>query len=134
MNWKDADLPALQELEAAVLAVWKTHSDMNDYAAGRAYEAAHQIYRARARGREPRPAGLDGLDRETFDAVQKVCEKLLASGPNPLAASPQGPANPVALGKLVEYLRELARSVERHTKLGGRRGYLEFIAKFIPAG
>jgi hypothetical protein len=40
MNLKDEDLPALRELESAVIAVWIRRPDMSDYAAGRAYEAA----------------------------------------------------------------------------------------------
>jgi len=134
MTPKETDLPALQELEAAVLAVWKAHPEMNDYAAGRAYEAAHQFHRVRLRGREPKPANLDGLDRESFELVQKACEKLLTAGPTPTSGTPQGAASPVPLEKLVEYLRELARSVERHTKHGGRCGYLEFVEKFLPKG
>ena len=73
-----------------------------------------------------------GLDQETFVVVQKVCEKLLASGPKPLSGLPHGNIGPVALETLVGYLRELANSVERHTKFGGRCGYLEFLQKFIP--
>ena len=64
--------------------------------------------------------------------MQTSCEKLLASGANPVKGMPEGNTNPLRLEKLVEYLRELTRSVERHTKLGGRRGYLEFVRRFIP--
>jgi hypothetical protein len=132
MTWKDTDLPALQELEATVLAVWKAQPTMNDYTVGRAYEAAHQFYRARLRGHDPKPANVSGLDREAFHSVQKICEKLLATGAAPLKDMPGGNTNPLSPEKLVEYLRELSRSVERHTKLGGHCGYLEFVRGFIP--
>ena len=132
MTWKDEDLPALRELESTVVRLWARHEQMNDYTAGRAYDAAHQHYRARQRGHEPRPPALSGLDLDTFNAVQAACEHLLASGPAPLEGLPKGDTSPVRLEKLVEYLRELSRSVERHTKHGGRCGYLEFIRSFIP--
>ena len=132
MKWKEADLPALRELEATVLSLRKARTDMNDYTAGRAYEAAHQFYRARLRGHEPKPVTLDGLDREVFDAVQKICEKLLTTGAAPVKGTTDGNTDPLTLEKLVECLRELARSVERHTKLGGRCGYLTFLQRFIP--
>ena len=45
----------------------------------------------------------------------------------PIPGLPEGNTKPVAIEKLVEYLRELQRSVERHTKLGGRQGYLQFV-------
>ena len=108
MTWKEPDLPALRELESTIVQIWSSRPEMNDYTVGRAYEAACQHYRARLRGRESKPPALNGLDLDTFNAVREVCEKLL------------------------EYLRELARSVERHTQLGGRCGYLEFIRSFIP--
>lgn len=132
MTWKEADLPALRELETTVLTLWKARPEMNDYTVGRAYEAAHQLYRARARGHEPKPVTLTGLDREIFDVVQKICEKLLTAGATPVKGMPDGNTLPLTLEKLVEYLRELARSVERHTKLGGRCGYLTFLQRFIP--
>lgn len=132
MKWKEADLPALRELESTVLQLASGHAEANDYCVGRAYESAYQQHRARWRGHEPKPPALTGLDLDLFNAVQQVCEKLLTSGASPVKGMPDGNTNPLPLDKLVEYLRELANSVERHTKLGGRRGYLEFLRKFIP--
>jgi hypothetical protein len=132
MTWKDEDLPALRELESTVLRIWTSHEEMNDYTVGRAYDAAYQLYRARLRGREPKPPALSGLDLDTFNAVREVCEKLLTTGADPVKGVPRGNTNPPTLEKLVDYLRALMRSVERHTKLGGRCGYLEFVRDFIP--
>jgi hypothetical protein len=127
MNVKDEDLPALQELESAVIAVWIRRPEMSDYAAGRAYEAAHQMYRSRLRNREPKPPNLTGVDAETFGVVLDVCEKIHVTGAEPMNGLPEGNTKPVAPEKLVEYLRELQRSVERHTAAGGRQGYLQFV-------
>ena len=60
MNLRDEDLPALRELESAVIAVWIRQPEMSDYAAGRAYETAHQTYRSRLRNHEPKPSNLTG--------------------------------------------------------------------------
>ena len=132
MTWKEEDLPALRELESTVLRLWSSHGDINDYTAGRAYEAAFEHYRARLRGREPKPPAVKGTDLEVFNAVREVCERLLVTGPTSSKGMPKGNALPLRLEKLVECLRELTRSVERHTKLGGRCGYLEFVRGFIP--
>jgi len=127
MHMKDEDLPALRELESAVIAVWIRRPEMSDYAAGCAYEAAHQTYRSRLRNHEPKPPNLAGIDAEAFNAVRDVCEKLLASGAEPMKGLPEGNTKPIVIEKLLEYLRELQRSVERHTKFGGRQGYLQFV-------
>lgn len=132
MKWKDEDLPALRELEATVVQFWLPHPEMNDHTVARAYETVYQHYRARFRGHEPKPPSLTGLDHELFKAVQTVCERLLVSGAKPVPGMPKGNTQPLTLEKMVEYLRELMNSVERHTKLGGRQGYLQFVRGFIP--
>jgi hypothetical protein len=130
---KDEDLPSLRELESCILRVWDDHDEMNDYTVGRAYEAAYRYYRTVSRGGQPAPPVLTGLDLETYNAVQAVCEKLLKTGATSFKGMPkEGNTNPQTPEKLVEYLRELMRSVERHTKSGGRQGYLEFVGEFIP--
>jgi hypothetical protein len=131
MNWKDSDLPALRELESVILNVWRQHEAMNDYTAGRAYDTAYQHFRARLRGREPKPVALAGTDLDAFKALHEVCERLLTSGPAPLKGLADGKSSPVTVEKLVEYLRELNRSVQRHTKTGGQHGYLKFIRDFV---
>ena len=133
MKWKDEDLPALRELEHCIVQVWDAHEEMNDYTAGRAYEAAFKYYRNAARGGQRVAPPLKGLDLETYDALQKVCEKLLATGAEPFqGTSKQEKTKPLTAEKLVEYLRELVRSVERHTEFGGRKGYLEFLSGYFP--
>lgn len=131
MTWNEEDLPALRMLESTIVRIWSDHPEMTDYTAGRAYDGAYQQYRSRLRGREPRPSTLSGLDLETFNAVNEACEKLLSSGADPVKGIPKGSTTPVSLEKLVDYLRELSRSVARHTKSGGRLGYLEFVRSFI---
>ena len=126
----DRNLEVLQNLEFAVVEVWRKHPDMTDYVAQRAYEAAFEWYRAEARGHSPKPPSLSGLDQITFDALKDVCELRLGRGESLLGAAQSLPAVPVPV--LVDCLRELRRSVERHTKLEGRQGYLNFIDGFLP--
>ena len=130
MTPKDEDLDVLQNLEFCVVDVWRTHPEMTDYAALRAYEAAFKLYREQLRGHTAKPPTLTGLDAAAFEAVAAVCEVRLGRRAGPgeeLAGLP-----PVPLERLVRCLRELARSVERHTLMGGRQGYLTFIDKFLP--
>jgi len=74
---------------------------MSDYAAGRAYEAAHQTYRSRLRNHEPKPPNLAGIDAETFGVVRNICEKLLATGAEPMQGLPEGNTKPIMIEKLV---------------------------------
>jgi sugar phosphate isomerase/epimerase len=130
MKRTDDKLDILQNLEFSVVEIWRAHPEMSDYTALRAYEAAFQTYRAELRGHAPKPPGLSGLDAEAFEAVKAMCEFRLARKPCPVP----GPENvpPIALPLLVDCLRELGKSVERHTKADGRQGYLTFIDRFLP--
>ena len=130
MKWKDNDLAVLQHLETSIARVWRDHPDMTDYAAQRAYEAAYQFYRAVLRGHQPKPHGLDGVDATAFEALKAMCDYLLGHGPCPIEGLPKAPA--IALEQLPPYLRELDKSVQRHTKISGRQGYLSFIQQFLP--
>jgi hypothetical protein len=130
MKWTDDNLDILQNLELSVMEVGRAHREMTDHAALRAYEAAFQFYRAEARGRTPRPHGLSGLDATAFEAVKAMCGFRLGRNGCPVDA-PEG-IPPVPLEKIVDCLRELSKSVQRHTRMGGRQGYLTFVDRFLP--
>ena len=132
MNFPDDKLAVLQNLEFSVAGVWRAHPEMSDYSALRAYEAAFQIYRAELRGHAPKPHGLTGLDAATFDNLKAICEWRLGRGTGPEGMADPSPFPTVPLELLVDCLRELVRSVERHTKSGGKQGYLTFIDQFLP--
>jgi hypothetical protein len=129
MKWTDDKLDILQNLEFSVVEVWRAHPEMSDYNALRAYETAFQAYRAELRGHAPKAADLNGLDGEALMALRAMCEFRLGRGP----ASVAGPESipPIALQLLVDCLRELSKSVERHTKASGRQGYLNFVDQFL---
>ncbi|MGD0614688.1 MAG: hypothetical protein ABSA69_04500 [Verrucomicrobiota bacterium] len=127
----EENLDILQNLEFTVAQVWRSHPEMSDYVAQRAYEAAYQQYRDEARGHTPKPCAITGLDRELFDALLAVCEYRL--GRKALPGVPDEPAiSPVPVSQLLDCLRALRKSVERHTKNGGRQSYLTFIDGFLP--
>ena len=130
MSSEPKNLETLQSLEIAVVKIWREHREMSDHVAARAYEAAFERYRAEARGHQPKPCTFSGLDREIFEAVQQICEHRLGR-----AVLPQSEVKPVAgipVSELVECWRELRNSVERHTRISGRQGYLSFISQFVP--
>ncbi|MCW5551239.1 MAG: hypothetical protein KIS67_03630 [Verrucomicrobiae bacterium] len=133
MKWQEENLDVLQNLEFAIVEVWRAHSEMTDYSALRAYEAARQHYRAEMRGKPAPPSGLSGLDSLAFEELKKMCEFRLGRDPGPPAAENEADAgfSPIPLDELLACLQELAKSVERHTRSGGRQGYLQFIDGFL---
>jgi hypothetical protein len=132
MKWQEDNLDVLQNLEFVVVEVWRAHPEMTDYAALRAYEAARQYYRAEMRGQPPKSPALTGLDATAFAALKQMCEFRLGrdAGPPPVG-NEDVTVPPLTVEKLVACLQELAKSVERHTRSGGRQGYLQFIDGFL---
>ena len=129
MKQDDPNLDILQNLESAVIQVFRAYPEMTDYVALRAYEAAFQYYRSELRGGVPKPHNLTGIDTKTFDAVQEVCEFRL--GRRPLSDRPDATISPASVETIVDCLRKLMRSVEFNTKQGGRQGYLTFVSQFV---
>jgi len=130
MKFAEENLDILQNLEFAVVEVWRAHPEMTDYTAQRAYEEARKFYRAEQRGNPPQPPALTGLDATAFEAVKAMCEFRLGRSVGP-PSEPEIPVSPIPVAKLIACLQELAKSVERHTRSGGRQGYLKFIDAFL---
>ena len=129
MKIQDKHPDVLQNLELVVVELWRRNPAMTDYAAGRAYEVAYELYRAEARGRTCQPRPLNGLDHEAFETVKNICEFRL--GRSAARNEEMEEIASIPLVDLVECLNELRKSVERHTKHGGRQGYLTFIDQFL---
>ena len=130
MKFTEENLDVLQNLEFAIVEIWRAHPEMNDYSAQRAYEAARQGYRAELRGNPTTPPALTGLDATAFAAVKAICEFRLGRSAGPASES-NLPVTPIPVEQLIACLQELAKSVERHTRAGGRQGYLQFIDGFL---
>ena len=117
----------LQNIEGAVVQVWKQNPAMTNYVVMAAYDAAINYYRAVASQQPPKPVTLKGLDAKVFEAVQQICEwrSGRAPGPDPVEAAPIPPED------LVACLRKLRKSVDFWTKRGGRQGYMQYIEQYV---
>ena len=129
MKWTQDKLDVLENLEFSVVEVWRAHREMTDYSALRAYEAAFQWYRAEMRGHPPKAPEFKGLDAATFESLKAMCEFRVGRGDCPTDGPERIPPIPIEL--LVDCLRQLGKSVERHTRQSGRQGYLTFVDGFI---
>jgi len=117
----------LQNIEFAIVQVWRSHPEMTNYAAMRAYEAAIAYYGAIAREHTPKTVDLTGLDATLFAEIKKMCEWRL--GRSTETGEPELP--PLTLEETVACLRKLRKSVDYWTQQGGRQGYMRFIEKFV---
>jgi len=100
-EWTEAHLDLLQNIEFAIAAVYRDDPDLEDWDASEALSAVIKRYTAERRGRPFRMPTLTD-----FDTSETADDRLRA-------------------------LKEVRASVRRHSKIHGRRGYLDFIVNFV---
>ena len=127
MNPVDDYQDVLQNIEAAVVVVWKQNPTMSNYVAMAAYDAAIKYYRALDDQQTPKPVNLTGLDAKVFEVVKEMCEWRTGRSPG----SALGEVTPLPLEDMVACLRKLRKSVDFWTKRGGRQGYMQYIEQYV---
>ena len=126
-------LDFLQNIESAVLAVFKENPDLGDLDVQKAYDRLVKVYQRKKKHLPEMEVTLSGHARKVFDAAYAVCEWRRKKGPG----EPVGPdefeglGNDVPIVAVVRSLEKLHKSVERWHNKDGHRGYLTFISGFI---
>ncbi len=125
---------ALQNIEFALVQVYRAHPEMTDWDARDAMEALIRTYQAEARGHAMPVLKLKPLAQESYDSVKAMCEwrlgrrEMLDENKHPLDL----PLTPMALDEIIACLKRIQRSIEKWQKHGGRRGYFDFVQQFLP--
>lgn len=123
----------LQNLEFALVQVYRAHDEMTDWGAETAVASLIRTYNAEARGRKPPNLSLKPLEQEAYDNVQAMCEFRL--GRSNMANNTDKPLDipiePIAISDLLLCLKRIRKSIQLWHKEGGRRGYFEFVGQFL---
>jgi hypothetical protein len=115
----------LQNIEFAIVSVYKENTILSDHAVMCALAALTEHYSAENLGRQPRKSSLSGLEPLVFERMKAMCEQRLgrvASG-LPLAT--------VSVDVMVQCLKRLSKSAKNWNKRGGSQGYLHFVSQFV---
>jgi hypothetical protein len=119
----------LLALEAEIMRCYREQPEMLDYDVADALDALIARYAAEKQGREPRLKRLADRSEAVVRKVRPIAEWLLGRGeitmPTPAASTL------LDIDKLIMCLKQLRKSVDFWTKRGGRRGYLDYVSKFI---
>jgi hypothetical protein len=132
-RFEDEYQDVLQNIEFAIINVYRQHPELTDWDALDAVEGLIRVYTAEERGR-PRPdIRLNNLPQRVFEFVHAMCEwrlgreEMLTSDDQPVDMS----IEPKSVDEILACLKRIRRSIRHWTKEGGRRGYLNFVAQFI---
>lgn len=124
-------LDVLQNLETAIVTVYRRRPGLLDYDVDAALETLAKRYAGEAGGRTPPDAPADEARREVHDALMSVCEWRLGRGEGPPGPGMPGP-DPITADEAAACLKRLRKSLKRWNREGGRQGYLRFVARYLP--
>ena len=133
MNVEEEHLDVLQNIEFAIVSVFRQEPMLVDFDVENAVSGLITHYQAQAQNREARLPNLNERAKEVFDRVEAMCEWRLGNEA-PLSGDmkARGPRpEPVTLDVILACLKRIRKSVQKWNKQGGRQGYLTFIQKFI---
>lgn len=130
MIFEENYLDVLQNIEFGIVSVYREHPDLCDYEVMRALDAVIELYRAEARGHNPKTFHLPEKETRVFQSVQDMCEfrlgrKDLEDGIQATAMEKKMP------DEIVACLRKIRKSVDRWNRQGGRQGYLQFVCQYV---
>lgn len=135
MGIEDEYLDVLQNLEFAIISVYREQNELLDYDVDEALEALISDYKAENTQREPKPHSLTGRPLDVYNAVKPMCEWRLGRKPieaevvSDLDSVPE--PEPLEIEELLACLKRLRKSVKLWTKESGRQGYLQFVDPYI---
>ena len=130
MGLEDTHLDVLQNVEFAIVSVYRERSDLLDYDAMRALDALIDAYRAESRGHTPKDFRLAEKESLIAQRVQAMCEFRL--GRKELTDGIQATSTEkITAEEIVSCLRKIRKSVDRWNGRGGKQGYLQFIDEYV---
>lgn len=123
----------LQNIEFAIVSVYRRRRDLLDYDVEEALDALIYDYKAQQQQRSPKPHRFTERPEQVYEAVKQICEWRLGrvQVSEPLSAGAGALPEPLSLAEIVACLKRIQKSVQRWNKRGGRQGYLQFIEQYI---
>jgi hypothetical protein len=122
----------LQNIESAILGVYREKRELADYQVDSALEALGRTYAGEARGKAP-VLPKNPLALEVYQAMKSMCdwrmgrENVVDEEGQPMSAD-----GAQSVDEILVCLKRLRKSVETWSKKGGSQGYLHYISQFIP--
>jgi hypothetical protein len=127
MALEDEYPDVLQNIEFAIVSVYREKSDLYDFSVMRALDALIEVYGSELRGRAPQNFHLSAPENLIFERTKAICEMRL--GRHERAQALLGDAK--TLDVILACIKKIRKSVERWNKRSGRQGYLQFASQFI---
>ncbi len=132
-KFEDQYLDVLQNIEFALVTVYRQHAQMTDLDASDALNALIRGYHAETRGRAAPDAKLNALAQEAYLNVKAMCDWRLGreTMKDERGQTVGAELTPKTRDEIIACLKRIRRSVELWHQQGGRRGYYDFVSEFV---
>ncbi|MCZ7557361.1 MAG: hypothetical protein M5R41_13250 [Bacteroidia bacterium] len=125
MTIENEHMDVLQNLEAAIVMLYRQNADLLDYDVDEAFDVLIHEYRLEQGGRPPKQHKMSPKAALVYNVLRPVCEWRLGRSADTIALV-------LSIDTLLLCLKRLKLSLERWNGEGGRQGYLRFINRFVP--
>jgi hypothetical protein len=136
MAFDEKYLDVLQNIEFAIVQIYRQYPELHDFEVMSALEASIDFYAAQRINRDPREFNLS--DRATLVAenVKNFCDwrlgrKTIDTTNLEGYEKDQSELKPKTIDEIISCLKTVLGSVKKWNKQGGRQGYLSFVSQFI---
>src|SRR5574341_2410273 len=122
-TFEDEYLDVLQNIEMAIVSVYRENSDLTDYDVDKVLNLLWAEYRNEKTGRKTPMPFLNPNARLVYDRVREMCEWRLGrtdmiGSDGAVAVKPKA----ISVEELMDCLKRIRKSVALWTKEGGRQG------------
>jgi len=127
-SFEDKYLDVLQNIEMAIVGVYRNNHQLLDYDVDRILELLWTEYRNEVSGKKMVMPALNENAQMVYDRVRQVCEwRLGRSNDIKTEGWFQARPEPISVDEIMDCLKRIRKSVKLWNKEGGRQGYLYFI-------
>src|SRR5574341_2382802 len=126
-TFEDEYLDVLQNIEMAIVSVYRENHDLLDYDVDKVLNLLWTEYRNEKQGRTTSTPNLSNNAQMVYRRVKEVCEWRLGRRKEKIRGwfKPQPPS--ISVDEIMACLKRIRKSVDLWNKEGGRQGYLYFI-------
>ena len=125
---EDQYLDVLQNIETAIVSVYREHDDLLDYDVDKVLNLLWTEYRNQKQNRPAPVSKLNENAQLVYDRVKHMCEwRLGRLNKEKNQGWSRVKPEPITIDEIMDCLKRIRKSVDLWTKQGGRQGYLYFI-------
>lgn len=123
----------MMNIEIQVVTVSNGYPELSDMGVDRVYNALLSKYKALLRGNEPKePSFRSEAEEELFEVLDVISDLFAGVERETALADIFEGQDEVSFENFVRIFKRLRKSVRTWTKRGGSKGYIYYIAQFLP--